>query len=103
MTSRFAFSLSEQAIRAVIDADDVERRELLRLFETLCHWNVGGLAQDFALGYAQAGGQGVEADDFSRAESGMALTAIPVDPRHVVVLLPGRFDQVAEKGLIVFG
>ena len=36
MTSRFAFSLSEQAIRAVIDADDVERRELLRLFETLC-------------------------------------------------------------------
>ena len=63
---------------------------------------MGGLTHQFGLRDAEAVSERVEPHDLSLGQRGLASGTVAVGPCHVVNLLAGGFDQIAEKALVVF-
>lgn len=61
---------------------------------------MGALTHELGLADAEALGEGIEAHHFGLVDRGDAVGAVAVHPFHMVVLLAGYFDELAEKILV---
>ena len=64
---------------------------------------MGGLTHQLDLAHTEPLGEGVEADGLGLRESRNAIRAVAIHPFHVVMFLPGGFNEIAEERLVIFG
>lgn len=64
---------------------------------------VCGLTECGVLADAQFLGERVESHDVRLREGGDAVAAVAIQPAHVMMPLPGGFDEIAQEILVRFG
>lgn len=64
---------------------------------------MGGLTEHGVLARTQFLGERIESHDVRLGKRGDAFAAIAIHPTHVMMPLPGSFNEVAQEVLLRFG